>query len=99
MIKGLLEGLVKPEVNIESNMDMSSKTGDTYNIEEIKIGNLIGNLIITDKEAAKELANVLLHLAGNKETGIDITTIGDASERVKKTMCKETGAVYSETIK
>jgi hypothetical protein len=64
MLKGILEGLIKPSIN--TDMDMSENSRDTYNIEiekvDVKIGNLIGNLVITDKEIAKELTNALLQI-------------------------------------
>jgi hypothetical protein len=54
----ILEGLVKAESTINPNIDMSHKTGDTYNIEKAEIH--IGTLIIADRELAKEIAAALL---------------------------------------
>ena len=56
----ILEGLVKAESTLNSNIDMSSKTGDTYNIEKAEIHIHIGNQIFTDKELAKELMSMLM---------------------------------------
>ena len=61
----ILEGLVKaesninPDTDISTNIDMSSKTGDTYNIEKAEIHINIGNQIFTDKELARELMSML----------------------------------------
>ena len=47
MKNGFLEGLIKPEVNIETDMSETTKnTYVTYNI---------GTLIITDKDVAERL--------------------------------------------
>ena len=70
MLTGILEGLIKPEVNVKTNMDMSNKSGDTYNINEIKIGNLIGTLVITDAEAAREITSTLLQLQQRSTTEV-----------------------------
>ena len=62
----ILEGLVKaestinPNTDINTNIDMSNKTGDTYNIEKVEININIGNN--ADKEIAKELTRLLLQL-------------------------------------
>ena len=56
----ILEGLVKADTTLNSNIDMSSKNGDTYNIEKAEIHINIGNQIFTDKELARELMNMLL---------------------------------------
>ena len=62
----ILEGLVKaesninPDTDISTNIDMSRKTGDTYNIDIDKVEIHIGNQIFTDKELAKELMSMLL---------------------------------------
>ena len=62
----ILEGLVKaesninPDTDISTNIDMSNKTGDTYNIEKAEIHIHIGNQIFTDKELARELTIMLL---------------------------------------
>ena len=61
----ILEGLVKAETTINptlnSNIDMSSKSGDTYNIDKVEVVIHIGNQQIEAvKEIAKEIANVLL---------------------------------------
>ena len=35
MLQGLLEGLIQPSIN--TDIDMSKKSGDTYNIDKIEI--------------------------------------------------------------
>ena len=35
MLKGILEGLIQPSIN--TDIDMSRKSGDTYNIDKIEI--------------------------------------------------------------
>jgi len=57
----ILEGLVKADTTLNSNIDMSSKTGDTYNIDKVEVEIHIGNQQIDAiKEIAKEIANALL---------------------------------------
>ena len=72
MANGFLEGLIKPEINVET--DMSEKTNNTY-----KIGTYIDRpvinidkLIICDKEMMAHVINVLQHqVSENKDTDSD----------------------------
>jgi len=60
ILEGLIKAEISPDTDIDTTIDMSKHTGDTYNIEKVEIKIDIGNLIIADKELAKILTDALV---------------------------------------
>ena len=64
MTKGLLEGLIKPTIEINTNIEMPSNTGDTYSIGTLyKVEGDFYNvepggtlIVVADTETAEKIA-------------------------------------------
>ena len=57
MTKGILEGFIKPEVNIAT--DMSKETSDTHITYNQPVYITIDKLVITDKELGGKIVEML----------------------------------------
>jgi len=58
MLKGILEGLIQPNINME--IDMSKETSDTHITYNQPVYITIDKLIVADKELGNKIAEILV---------------------------------------